>query len=32
MALDVKIEVKIIKDVVILNIIHWKKRNKSINS
>lgn len=26
MALDVKIEVKIIKDVVILNIIHWKKK------
>lgn len=25
MALDVKIEVKIIKDVVILNITHWKK-------
>ncbi|AMM56578.1 TPA: regulator [Clostridioides difficile] len=25
MALEVKIEVKIIKDVVILNITHWKK-------
>ena len=25
MASDVKIEVKIIKDVVILNITHWKK-------